>query len=261
MQESESIDYSKLRNYYSKIDLSLWEDDINFCFDLCRQATTEKEKKQGSLKFYGVFLQLIEVFWINVFAFSSNDLSMLFLDNAKLRERISVHYMSEIFIEYLLENWVFGIKEKTVSSDFQTKKSFYKIFLHEATEDYFADYQLLNAYKHGFRVQSQGYANVMISSDANPEQRFLIGEYSGSIEYFTREKKDGKEMIFGNTILFYWERVFKKSLFLINILENAKKILLHNGTRNIQLTTLVALNETVIGKHFGNVRMKNEQSF
>ncbi|MBU0727454.1 hypothetical protein KKA95_02110 [Patescibacteria group bacterium] len=125
--------------------------------------------------------------------------------------------------------------------------------LKEAIEDYLKDYDLLNAYKHGFRVKSHGSTTITMKAEKSNAPVFKIGSFNASISYL---KKKGKT-VDRHDISFNWERIMQKAYFLLSIMENTQKILLNAGTE-IKLDTLAVTDEMEFSKHFGVSRFKTQ---
>lgn len=249
---------NEIKEYYEVIDFSVWEKSIDSYCDKLRKLKTNKAKRIWSLKLYAEFLQLIEIFCINIFAITENKLwSNLFLINNQLRNKIlekffykDKKFFNDRFLNYFLENWVFGIKEKNKINNFNRKKDSYKTMTKEIIKDYLQDYDLLNAYKHGFRTKSIGENSVSVKLTNSSDFPMKIGHYNTKIGYF---KKQGG-VIYENSISCNWERIVQKCYFLLNMLENVQKVLLSDG-KVIQLDTLFVIDKNKFHKYFGSFRI------
>lgn len=248
----ESKNYERVKDYYRAIDFDLHHQQSEWVFDLCQNAKTNKEKQAASLQIYTTYLQFIEVFCLNVLVFASHDLGYLFINNKQLQKNLSQWFFSEEFLESLMNNLVFGVKKKWGINDLDNKKRMYKKFLQEAVRDYQRDHDLLNAYKHGFRVQGRGSATLHLSQDSNPNKKILLDSYDSSIRYFSRH---GKEII-DNKIMFKWRRVFVKFNFLLSIIDNAKLILTNAGDP-IELNTLIVEDRSSVDSNHGVFRVSS----
>ena len=245
-----------MKDYYKKIDFSIFKKIFDLYFDNLKNSKTEKERYLWASKFYAEYLQTIEIFFLNIFAITDNDLyGNLFLGNKELRDKIKERFygdkkfINDVFLNYFLDNWIFGIKEKDRISDLEDKKRLYKTMIKEIVKDYLADYELLNSFKHGLRMHSSGKNSIWIKIKESFKS-FKIGGYNTKIFYLTRKGED----VYEGTFSFNWERVYQKCLFLINILENTQKILLHSG--EIELETLFVVDRKVFSKHFGTFRSR-----
>lgn len=253
---------NQLKEYYKDIDFLGWAQLLNIYIDKLKVLKTDKARSIWTLKLYTTYLQLIEIFCINIFVLIENDLTKnLFIGNKELRLKIEEIFKSkretkngpETFMSYLLNNWVFGIKEQEKINNIEEKKIMYTNMLEGALKDYKNDYELLNAYKHGFRTKSLGKNNISIRTSGKSNQYFIIGEYNSLILYF--QKKQG--LIYEKKLSFNWQRIVAKSFILLNILENAQKILLANEGKEIILNTLTITDRDTFQKHFGTARFSN----
>ncbi|MCF7846712.1 MAG: hypothetical protein K9M51_01440 [Candidatus Gracilibacteria bacterium] len=245
--------------YYKEVDFSIWEKSVNVCFDKLNKLKTDKAKTPWALKMYTNYLQLIEIFCINVWIISEGELyKNLFIGNADLRKKTEDTFLNKKtrnaqgmdFLTYFLESWVFGIQEKNAINNLDQKRRTYESLLREALEDYLKDYDLLNAYKHGFRTKSRGANSVSIKREGGDNPPFLIGNYNTKIIYLSKKNK----AVYECSLAFNWERVSQKYFFLLNMLENTQRVLLaENG--KIKLDTLYPLDNKEFNKYYGAFRV------
>ncbi len=250
---------NEIIEYYRDIDFSIWQKSVNVCFDKLRKLKTDKAKNPWALKMYANYLQLIEIFCINIWTISEGELyKNLFIGNKDLRKKIEDTLLNKKtrnaqgmdFLTYFLESWVFGIKEKDAINNLDQKRQIYSVILREALDDYLKDYDLLNAYKHGFRTKSKGASNITMKKDGSADPPFMIGSYNTNIIYLSRRG----ETIYEYSLAFNWERVSQKYFFLLNMLENTQKILLANNGE-IKLNTLCPIDSKEFHKHYGAFRI------
>lgn len=250
-------DIALFREYYSKIDFSFWDKELSQCFD--QDMDEQSPDRCDAIRLYSTYLQFIEVFFLNVFAITENDLTNLFIGNAELRKKIESQAKMEEYKEFFFERWVFGVQEKHLINNYEKKRSFYSRLFDECIKDYLSDYDLLNAYKHGFRTHSSGPVSISLAPNSGSVQPFLSFNYDSSV-FFLSQMKDGKkvnEKSFEVTICFNWRYVARKSRIILSMLENTVKILLSNG-QGIELNTFFELDENFIAKYSGNYRSTNE---
>lgn len=252
------IDFSDrktLQEYYAKIDLSFWDMEVSRCLDL--MGLEENLDHGNVIRLYSTYLQLIEVFFLNVFAITENNLAGLFLDNTKLREAIETQAKLKEYKCYFFENWVFGVIEKHLINNYDKKYAFYSKLYDELIDDYLKDYDLLNAYKHGFRTHATGPVQVSLFPDGKPDKIMSMVKYDSSIVFFSKgTKKDkNREMVYESVICFNWRYIAQKTQVILSMLENTRKILMANGEK-VELTTLFDTGSD-IGDLFGSFRMRN----
>ena len=153
------------------------------------------------------------------------------------------------FVTYLLKNFVFANKDD--KKDRTQQKSDYKHMIKESIDDYTKDKDFLNSYKHGFRVFSEeGHSLFVGMSGSNESEK--IQDYSASVSYYA--KNEG--VVSRCTISFNWERVYVKSLVLITVLENLKKVYLDNG-KEIDFEYVTFENRQLVASKYGCFRVCN----
>lgn len=242
------------REYYENFDLAVLNDKLNFLVKKLSKTKTEKSKKVYYTELYATYLQLIEIFCINTFAVSDNDLlGNIFLSNGKISKKIKSRFFEEKthdgddFITYLLKNFVFA--NKNDKKDRTQQKSDYKHMIKESIDDYTKDKDFLNSYKHGFRVFSEEGHSLFIGMTGSGN-REKIQDYSASVSYYAKNE----EVISRCSISFNWERVYVKSLILITVLENLKKVYLGDGTEiNFEYVTFE--NRQLVASKYGCFRV------
>ncbi len=242
------------REYYENFDLAVLNDKLNFLTTKISKLKSEKTKKIYYTELYATYLQLIEIFCINTFAVSDNDLlKNIFLSNWDIQEKIKARFYEEKnhdgkdFITYLLSNFVFAKKDD--KKDRTQQKSDYKHMIKESIDDYTKDKDFLNSYKHGFRVFS-GEKNSLSIGMTGGSTMTKIQDYSASVSYYKKDKRD----IWKCTISFNWERVYVKAMVLITVLENLKKVYLNAG-KDINFEYVTFEDRPMINSKYGCFRI------
>ncbi len=231
----------ELIEHYRSIDFSFWEDEIDFLIgqklEIDRTGNVEL-KNIHSIKLYTLYLQLWEIFCLHLLALSHNNLSWLFANNSRFENELkdlltTNHSERKRFLNHFLDNFVFWIVDRSIISDYEEKRKVYFRILDEFIEDRSKDKELLNAYKHGFRVLSWGY--VALRAD-NWQQ--ITPHFDSTVTYFRREKGDSSnDYIFEHKLSFFSERINVKCHFMLNMLQNAKKIVCADSWE-IQIETI-----------------------
>lgn len=242
------------REYYENFDLAVLNDKLNFLVKKLSKLKTEKTKKIYYTELYATYLQLVEIFCINTFAVSDNDLlANIFLSNGEIREKIQSRFYEEKshdgkdFITYLLTSFVFANKDD--KNDRTHQKSEYKLMIRESIEDYTKDKDFLNSYKHGFRVFS-GEKNSLSIGMTGGNSVAKIQDYSASVSYYKKDKRG----VWKCAISFNWERVYMKAMVLITVLENLKKVYLNDG-KEINFEYVTFLDKQKMVSTYGCFRM------
>ncbi len=246
-----------LQNYYREIEFSLWNRKINHAVASITSLKRDKSKKKYFIELYSTYLQLIEIFCINVFVITENDLwSNVFLSNRQLAEKIQNRFyqaessrFDKKFSTFFLEHWVFGVEDKTAIRDFAGKIELYLDIIKESLFDYSEDKHFLNSYKHGFRVQAGGKSTFGIGIGTSQEVHKL-GDFNASVTYF--HKKEA--VIFERQICFNWERIYQKTSFLLNMLQNIKTVYTAKSKQVIDINTLFIVDSQQFNQFSGYFR-------
>lgn len=218
------------KEYYENFDITILNNKLNSLVKKLSKLKSEKIKRIYYIELYATYLQLVEIFCINTFVVSDNDLlKNIFLSNRDIQEKIKDRFYEERnhdgkdFITYLLNNFVFANKDD--EKDRTQQKSDYKSMIKEAIDDYSKDKDFLNSYKHGFRVFSGEKNSLSIGMTGGSMVK--LQDYSASVFYYKKDKRG----VWKCTISFNWERVYVKAMVLITVLENLKKVYLNAGKR------------------------------
>ena len=124
-------------------------------------------------------------------------------------------------------------------------------------KDYLDDFDLLNAYKHGYRITAKHDKSVL-SIATSGGQSFKLNESDSTIVYFSRKKIDKTPTIVEHTLNFKVGRIFGKTLFVCTLLNNIKAAaLLHykqpvrgKDISSFSITDKAEWAQTFGGSHF-----------
>lgn len=238
------------KQYYKNVDYALWDDIFLVCKEKL-ESGSEEIKKQWSLELYSKYLQILEVLCINILVVGFGNIENLFISNKDLREDILKFTKDNQIKNQFVNQVIFHIKDKNKIKNFEKRKALYLRILNEALKDYLKDYDFLNAYKHGFRVETKGESRIWINE-------FPLGEYNTTLTYFSKEKhKETKEeIIFKNSRCFNWERILYKSLFILDILKKLKISSSMTTGEEVTLNLLYIIDEENFNKSYGTFRSK-----
>lgn len=213
-------------DYFNNIDFDYWEKRIDFSLDKIRKLKKNKFKSYYLIDVYSIYLQLLEIFFVNILILSAGEngfLSILFIGNFELREMIKKQFSDPQFIKWFMDNFVFGFKDKSKINNYDKKRNDHEQILKEAVEDYLKDFEFLNSYKHGFRVQAHSGGTLSI-------EKMVILKADTELTYFTKENLGGgKGLVYRNIVMFNHERVFTKCYFILGMLKNSQKVFLARG--------------------------------
>ena len=228
--------------HYKKIDFRYWDRKAKHAIRRIAKLKTEKSKYTYYLELYTDYIQLFEVAMANMLAMVSGKLfEYLFINSSDLRKMTC-----ELFVDStnkedpMIDRWIRelvfqrAIFGQYIMDNPEQKIKQYKAMFNEAAKDYLKDYQLLNAFKHGFRTSVSGKGVLAISSNSSTKPKphsYVVGQYTSGITYLSSETKKlngGKtKIIFENKINFNYQRVYKKILYLSNALENSRQAILY----------------------------------
>ena len=225
--------------HYRDIDFLYWEKRARHAVDRIRSLKREKSKHHYYLELYTDYVQIFEATMINMMAITSGQLfKYLFIDTGRLNslaEDLATgpathngNWADEWIRDFVFQRRIFnGYRIE----DPETKIRDYKMIVKEAAQDYLKDRELLNAFKHGFRIKPLGESSLSISRDGDPNARqYLVGKYNAGIAYYSSVKPKGAPKntarVFKNQVRFNWERVYQQVLYLSNALENTKQTIL-----------------------------------
>jgi hypothetical protein len=234
MSRKETSDLTKQLNdfklaHYKNADF----EDINVKFEhLFNRFNRLKDKKKQNravLDLYVLYLQSMETLFINAYASSvSVDRfpSALFITSTNLRKFISENFTKTTkFSNWFFTNQIFFIQ----AGDKDKNERFlqYANLIKECAKDYLDNYDLLNAYKHGFRVNAKHDKTVLTLVTKNHEQ-FKLNESDSTIVYFSKENKDGAPVIIEHSLNFKIGGIFGKGILISTLLNNLKGTIIYH---------------------------------
>jgi hypothetical protein len=257
-----------LYEHYKDIDFDYWYKNADYAVKRINELKRDKNRFPYYLQLYTSYIQLLEIFATNVFALTEGDLfGNLFISNQELRKKIgssftAKNYNSNQGVQNFMDYYVFwkGIFGSIIVQGYDEKIKVYKSLLNESMKDYMADYDLLNAYKHGFRIKPTGNNSIYISPNDKPEQGFGM-QFNAGVYYLVRkyDKETKTYVVSENSVSFNYERVFQKIVYLTNMLNNAKQAIIYSYKppakgKQIKVETFVVLDKKELSKYIGNFR-------
>lgn len=235
-----------LRDYYSTRQYSIWFAKIKHSARRIDELKTESKRADYILELYSAYMQLLEILLTNIRIATnkSEALETLFIKNSELRKFFTHAQNDPSFFRWFLTNIDFAIKEKDEINRYKEKFEEHEEILREVIKDYLADYEFLNAYKHGFRVK----ASIGAKRDAH-----LI--------YLTREFErlpEGKsrKTIVENEIHIKAARVYIKATFVTAMLDNLRLILGHTPGDRVNLVHYFFEDRSYWDDNFGTARVR-----
>ncbi len=240
----------QIKDYYKEVDYSLWDDIFLVCKEKLENGSDDI-KKQWSLELYSKYLQIIEILSINILVVGTNNIGNLFISNGDLREDIVRFAKDKAIVEEFIDKAIFHIQQKSIIENYKKARSLYVRILNESLDDYTKDFDLLNAYKHGFRIEAKGMSSVSLEGS-------LVANYNSTLTYYSnkKDKEARQQIIFKNTRAFNCESILYRSHFMIDILKKLKASSSNIVGEKVVLETLCILDEEHFKKSYGSFRWK-----
>lgn len=232
----------KFTEYYIK-NFSTWvfKKQLFFYSSKLDKLKTKKWKDDYIYLLYSSYMQLIENFlifflvlfqekWVeNIFSFdSNNNIKNLFwiIDN---NWKIEYSTKFDLFLRDKIWTYIW------------TNENEYLKYIKESIKDYYTHKDLLNSYKHWFRLNSNWAWKTFIWMN---DKNFLVWDYDSSILYYTKKRTT----IFENIYYFNYEYIILKAQFIINLIDNLKLNYL-NVWKEINFETIY-VNDDIIKSKF-----------
>ncbi|MDD4111314.1 MAG: hypothetical protein PHS54_07265 [Clostridia bacterium] len=237
---TEKLNNFKL-SHYKNADFDSLTDRLDKLYKKFKRLKDKEKKSRIILDLYTLYIQVIELLFINANALSTqieNFIPALFISNKSLRNFIEKNFTKKTkYFNWFLTEIIFKISKN--DEDIKDRYILYSNFLEEITKNYLDNFDLLNAYKHGYRITAKHGKNVL-SIKLNNGQSFKLNETDSTIVYFSRFDADikGNEeqaakfgmkngwAIIEHTLNFNAERIFGNTLFICSLLNNIRAIAL-----------------------------------
>lgn len=218
-------------NHYRNLDVEYWQHKIDTLYVRLKRLKDPKKQSRLIMELYATYLQLLEVLFINSYAISKsvdNFPDAIFIESSDLKRFIEDKFIRQTkYSRWFFDNYIFLI-QKGISDSDQRRKDYENIMM-ECAKDYLDSYQLLNAYKHGYRVIANHGKNSISLTDKHGANGILI-ECDSEITYFSKERDKGKsnlellgkKVIYKRRLSFNSIRIFSKSALAITLLQNLR---------------------------------------
>lgn len=223
-------------NHYLNVDFDYWQHKITQLHNRFERLKDPKKQKRVILELYTSYLQLLEIVFINAHALSleiNGFPGALFIKSDDLRKFVEDNFKKNTkFSTWFLTNYIFAIQKG--DKDYKERYGQYTNIIKECAKDYIDNYQLLNAYKHGYRIHAVSGKTSIGLMDKNG-QNLIMNEADSTITYYlkepVRDARDpnlvGKQAIYERKFSFKNARVFGKSIFSVTLLQNARLTILN----------------------------------
>ena len=244
-------------DYYKSLDFMYWRDRLEYSGKRLYQVKSIQIKSRMIVDIYSMYMQLVEIFLIHANSIGTNPrkfIRTLGITNKEIRECADAILKNDTFMENLLVQFVHAVSIEAKDEDRLRRE---KRLLIESIKDYKANYKFLNAYKHGYRVNSM-YGPNSLSVGISGKQMTKIMEGDSSIGYYEVEGNMKKGYISTVDIIFNIERIHGTALFLVSTLENMRLTCLRilNKEEKVRYTYFGVNDEKEWNKSFGNYHWK-----
>jgi hypothetical protein len=252
--------------HYQNLDAAYWRHKVDTLSANFRRLKNPSRQGRLIMELYATYLQLLEVLFINSFAVGrelKEFPNAIFIESGNLKRFISDTFLTSTeYSTLFFDIYVFLIQKNL--GDSGSRRQVYENMMMECAKDYLDNYQLLNAYKHGYRVTAQHGKNSISLVDKNGANAILI-ECDSEIAYFSKEKAVdptipellGKNVIYIRRVSFKNARIFSKAAFAATILQNLKLTMLRSlGVKTREQVLLLSIDKKEWGKSFGGYSFK-----
>ena len=184
-------------------DISKWIETLKWKKDDISLEIVAKRKTD----LYALYISLVEIFIINHLVIKENNLDSFFDENPHnyISSYLSDKNKFESLINLCFTNDLWFLQNKD-----ETKKQ-YEEFIRVSFENYQKDFKFLNAYKHWRRVLPYW-------------KNFPIDKWDSLIFFYHRKRNSSS--IYGCELQFNWENIFFATYFLIDSMDNMRRLYL-----------------------------------
>lgn len=244
-------------DYYKSLDFMYWKDRLEYSGKRLHNVKSLSIKSRMIVDIYSMYIQLVEIMLIHANSIGSNPkkfIRTLGITNDEIRKCGESVLKNEKFIENLLTMFVHAVPSDQKDED---KLSREKKLIIESIKEYLANYKFLNAYKHGYRVNSMyGPNSISVGIPGGKMAKIMDGD--SSISYYEVEGNSKKAYISTVDIMFNIERIHGKAMFLVYVLENMRLTSLRilNKNEKVRYTYFHLYDETEWNKSFGHYKWK-----
>jgi len=264
MTKEPVIDLEKQLNefklaHYENADFESLNSKTIQLFNRFTRLKDKKKQNRVVLDLYTSYLQTIEILFINAHALSvkiDSFPSALFINSTNLRKFIEDNFSKTTkFSAWFLANPIFAIRRG--DKDYKESYELYTHLLKEIASDYLANFDLLNAYKHGYRINAKHDKTTLSLVTKNGEQ-FKLDESDSTIVYFSKETVKDTPTVFEHSLNFKIGRVFGKCIFVCTLLNNLRATTLlyykkqekGNNIARFSINDMQKWGSSVGGSHF-----------
>jgi hypothetical protein len=218
-------------NHYKNLDIDYWQFKVDTLYVKLKRLNDPTKQGRVIMELYATYLQLLEVLFINSFAISrqlDGFPDAIFIESGDIKRFIGDNFLKQTkYSKWFFDNYIFLIQKDV--EDSKDRRPSYENMLMECAKDYLNSYQLLNSYKHGYRVSAKHGKNSISLVDKQGANQIRI-ECDSEITYYSKEKIEdpvnpelvNKKVIYKRKVSFNNSRIFSKAAFAITLLQNLR---------------------------------------
>jgi hypothetical protein len=227
-------------SHYKNADFDSLIHKISHLYNKFGNLKDKKKQDRAVLDICTLYIQAIELLSINSHALSvSIDRfpSALFINSHNLRKFIEDNFKKTTkYSNWFLTEIIFAVSKS--DEGLEDRYSLYSSLLKEVAKEYLNNYDLLNAYKHGYRITAKHDKSVL-SIATRGGQHFKLNDSDSTIVYFSKKSVDGTPVIIEHTWNFKVGRIFGKALFVCSLLNNIKAAALLHYKKKLEIKTFL----------------------
>jgi len=218
-------------NHYKNLDIDYWQLKVDTLYVKLKRLKDPAKQGRVIMELYATYLQLLEVLFINAFAVGrqlDGFPDAIFIESGDIKRFISDNFLEQTeYSKWFFDNYIFLVQKDV--EDSEERRPDYEKMLMECAKDYLDSYQLLNSYKHGYRVTAKHGKNSISLVDKHGANQIRI-ECDSEITYYSKEKIEdsvdpelvNKKVIYKRKVSFNNARIFSKTAFAVTLLQNLR---------------------------------------
>lgn len=210
--------------YFRNLDYQYWLSKITEIQNRFKKTKDISKRNYLVLDLLTTYLQSSEILYIAISTLLKGDPRLfpnaIFIKSDILRAFVEDNLVKDsAFASWFMESII--LKSSVDTPGYQEILALYKNVLKECAKDYVDHYELLNAYKHGYRINAK-HEDSDFNIQLNGGNVFQLTNTDSTIHYYS--KKDGD--IIRHQYSYKIERVFGKCTYIVVLLQNLRAIML-----------------------------------
>lgn len=227
MEDLRGITEQELKDFtlkhFQSIDFGYWNERLAQINRRLIKLKSPKKRNYQLIDLFAVYIQITEIAHITMMILTQRHkkvIANMFVGNAELRKFIKTDCSERNFYDWFLRNYGLNSSGLRDKPDYEQMIKQNIDFLSEAANDYLDSYNYLNAFKHGFRVNSTyGGAELLVNN-----HRIIGADTSLSYLYKEFDKEKGAQIVKERDIIFNYERVLSLVWAELILIDNAQQV-------------------------------------